>query len=269
MMIRSKLFLAMILIVFNFSCVQLQEVSDLPPVPLVVATVEVEYDNDNIILMVRDFIFKQDMQNPYYHYYTYLIFSENTESNYEHRFAAANAFMCEFKDTSESKKLDLEFEELAVFYAPVDYNIDDQMPRNSDSGEDLLDFYNYQLAQVLVNSIERVTGQLTLSVGLISYPKPITSNEIISEEALSIINLSDMPPAQVSNIIRRFRNAITGTYKIKTVEVPYRSEKLQVPVLEDITNEGWATKMRGVFDSLGQLASLATGPAEAEPFVCK
>ena len=86
-----------------------------------------------------------------------------------------------------------------------------------------------------------------------------------SSDGHLFVELSNLPPSKIRKVIEKFRNSVVGNYKIKKIPVDIRTDPatgqsleqriMDVPVLDNITRNGWADKMRIVFASIGELVA--------------
>jgi hypothetical protein len=244
---------------------------------------EVDLINSKAQLMVREFLIGSQRENPYYNYYSYLIFTENSVDNYDKRFSAAKAYMCEFSDSSKAMEMGLTADELVVFYAPVYPDIIINQLKASKSPDEFLKVYNYDYARAIANKVSPLIPDVDISIAIISYPMPIGLSkdniDYVSKDALNIIDLSDIPPAQIRKVIEKFRRSVTGHYEVRNVQVVTQvdpitgevleSKTMKLPVMESLSDMDWMEKMRVVFASLGSFMETFVPDAKASTTQCK
>lgn len=232
-------------------------------------------ENDEIKILARDFLKVSD--SGYgglsgYGYYMYLLFTEKGSGTYQLRKSVAMEFMCQFSDSSEIEKIGIKKGNVAVFYAPVKENTDTYMLEKSESGDALLDNYNYTYAQALINMLTTKKHIKDFTVGIIAYPKPLRLiDDNPNLDGLEIIDLSKTPPIEAAVYIRKLRNAVLSKDYMKKIEVPITepdtneiigTKLMDAPRLDHVITKDFATEFRKILASLGEFMSIA-GSAEA------
>lgn len=270
-----------ILILFILSAISLTSCLNSPSIKQV-STNSDNFDSIVAKSMFREFLNTAEGENPNYKYYSYMIFSENSSVTYDQRKAASKAFICEFSDSSKSMKMKLGTNELAVFYAPINPDVNLEELRNKTSPEAFLGAYNYDYARVIVNKIKQLKPNKKMNIAIISYPLPLGFNEgninHLTVDALNVIDLSNVPAAQIRVVIERFRKSVTTQYQVKEVRVIKEVDPktgdvseytvVKAPDLETSNKINWANKMRNVFASLGSFIEAISPTVYASSIGC-
>lgn len=221
-------------------------------------------EDGKIKLIVRDYLTPSTKEYPFYKYYSYLVFYDKSSSTLEKRRAASEAYMCQFSTREDVERIQLNLEDLAVFYAPVRDNYAAIQLRNSTSVSGLLNYYNYAYAQALFSSLDDTIKIDNFSLGIIASPQPLyLGKNNIPKEQIQVLDLTDLPSAQIGKVIMKFRKSVTGNYNKKVVDiilevdpvtgVASKTEKRAIPVLDTISSIDMATKFRMIFSSVGKM----------------
>ena len=223
-----------------------------------------EANDGKITLITRDYLTPSKKEYPFYKFYSYLIFIDKSSSTLEMREAASEAYLCQFISRGEAETIQLNLDDLAVFYAPLRNDVSTNTLNNSTSVSSFLSEYSYGYAQALVSTLDDVIGKDEFLIGIIASPQPLyMGNNSIPTDQIQVLNLTDTPPAQIKVAIKRYRQLITGNYVKRDVDIildldpitgnPEKIEKRKIPVLDPITKIDMATKVRSVFYSIGKM----------------
>lgn len=210
--------------------------------------------NDELLVVVRDFLKEGHIEYPYYGYYTYLIFTEETEPSRQLREMTAKEFMCQLGDASD---IGIPKKNVAVFYAPVKPNTNVDQLKMSGRSNALLENYNYTFSEVLLNTLRQKKNIKPFKVGVVAYPSPlIFPYDDVDPEYLEILDLSKIPPVQSAYVIRKLRESVISKNKNKLVLS-----------LNAANRADFATEFRKILFSLGKLITsiLPIDIAEAAP----
>ena len=211
-------------------------------------------DNYRFKIISRELLDTGSSEAPAFGYYVYLIFTNQSDITYPLRKAAAQAFMCRFEEPGQARIVGLSTKNNAAFYAPIKPGTVSDI-RKYQSGDALLNNYNYHLAQALVDNIRWSEIIDKFTVGIIAYPEPLglKSQDFIVKEGLKIISLNDMPPAQIGAVIRKLRQAVLDKDHITALSVPENSETADYPLYVDVTVNNFSTIFRTTLQSVQNL----------------
>lgn len=227
-----------------------------------------ELDDGKISLITRDYLMPNKKEYPFYKFYSYLIFLDKSSSTLEKRRAASEAYLCQFTSREEIEKIQLNLEDLAVFYAPLKNDNSARIIGDSTSISKFLDQYSYGYSQAFKASLGNTLSGGDFALGIVASPQPLyMGNNNVPINQIQVLNLTDLPPSQIGMVIKSYRKLVTGDYSKKVVDIilevdpvsgrPSKIEKRKIPILEPITKIDMATKFRSVFSSIGKMFMLS------------
>ena len=211
---NTSLFPLMFLIAFTICPVAvLQAGNKAPSPPDSVATsgVEPSVPKDSVPLLVRDFL--QDQEDDRFGYFVYLIFSEQTQSTYNKRLAAAEEFMCQASTTEPALALGLKQSDLIMFGAPIKKRTNKNRLVRSQSVMTFLKEYHYVGAAFLLRqlNVRSTPGEerFNFRIGLVGSSVPLLSRMAkVDPDTVQVLRLDTKSSYQIAMTVREFQRAL-------------------------------------------------------------
>lgn len=211
-------------------------------------------NNYRFRIISRELLDTEVSEVPAFGYYTYLIFADQSDATYPLRKAAAQAFMCRFEVPEQARVVGLSTKNTAALYVPIKPGTVTSI-RQKNSGEVLLNSYDYHFAKTLVDDIRRSEISADFNVGIIAHPEPfeLGNQSNIVKDGLKVISLDDMPPGQIGAVIRKLRQAVMDKDHITALSVPVNSEAGDYPLFVDVIVENLSAIFRTTLESVQHL----------------
>jgi len=157
-------------------------------------------------LLARGFLVRGEQPLPGFGYYAYLVFLDAGESTRPQREAAVRAFTRLLEDARELDSLQVPRERLAVLYVPVKKNPGPRPPP-----EEVLELYDYSMAQLLTVELERRGASLP-RLFLIGSATPIQPGPVAPPPDLRVVELKGDQQA-IESTVQRFRDNLLAPDK--------------------------------------------------------